>query len=302
MPEVSVIIPTYNRREFLREALTSVLAQTYHDFELIVVDDGSDDDTAAVVQEFAGVRYVFQPNHGVSAARNRGVALSSGALLAFLDSDDLWQPRKLEQQVAFFSAHPHARICQTEELWLRHGVRVNPHAKHRKAGGDIFARSLALCLVSPSAVMLRRELFEQVGGFDETLPACEDYDLWLRIAATEPVYLIETPLVIKRGGHADQLSRRYWGMDRFRVTALGKLLDSGRLSAEQRRLVQETLRRKCEILAQGARKRGKDDEPYLALATAYLAGSGMWPSAPSPCPLRLRSGQASPLVGEGTYA
>ncbi len=294
MPKVSVIIPTYNRRDFVREAIASVLAQTYHDFELLVVDDGSNDDTATIVQEFDNVRYISQPNRGVSAARNRGAARSNGELLAFLDSDDLWQPRKLECQVAFFAAHPKACVCQSEEIWLRHGARVNPHHKHRKAGGDIFARSLELCLVSPSAVMLRRELFEQVGGFDESLPACEDYDLWLRIAATEPIHLLETPLVIKRGGHADQLSRRFWGMDRFRVAALGKLLDSGVLSAEQRRMVEETLRTKCMILAQGARKRGKDGEPYLALAAAYTSGAGMWPAAPSPCP--------SPTRGEGTCA
>ncbi len=294
MPKVSVIIPTYNRRDFVREAIASVLAQSYHDFELLVVDDGSNDDTAAIVQEFAGVRYILQPNRGVSAARNHGVALSNGELLAFLDSDDLWQPRKLACQVAFFTAHPETCICQSEEIWLRHGTRVNPHYKHRKAGGDIFARSLELCLVSPSAVMLRRELFEQVGGFDESLPACEDYDLWLRIAATEPIYLIETPLVIKRGGHADQLSRRFWGMDRFRVAALGKLLDSGVLSAEQRSKVEETLRMKCSILAQGARKRGKDGEPYLRLAAAYMSEAGAWPTASSPCP--------SPTRGEGTCA
>jgi len=270
MPAVSVIIPTYNRRELVREALASVLAQTHSDVELIVVDDGSDDGTAEVVQEFARVRYVYQPNRGVSAARNHGVALSSGALLAFLDSDDLWQPRKLESQVAFFTAHPQALICQTEELWLRHGVRVNPHNKHRKSAGDIFARSLELCLVSPSAVMLRRELFKQAGGFDESLPACEDYDLWLRIAATVPIHLIETPLVIKRGGHTDQLSHQFWGMDRFRVVALCKLLDSGVLSTEQRRLTVDVLHKKCAILAQGARKRGQDGEPYLAVAAAYL--------------------------------
>ena len=270
MPAVSVIIPTYNRCDLVREAIASVVAQTYRDFEVIVVDDGSDDDTAEVVQEFAGVWYVYQPNRGVAAARNHGVALSTGKLLAFLDSDDLWRPRKLETQVAFWTAHPQACICQTEEVWLRHGVRVNPHNKHRKPAGDIFARSLARCLVSPSAVMLRRELFERVGGFDENLPACEDYDLWLRIAATVPVHLIETPLVVKRGGHADQLSHRFWGMDRFRVAALCKLLDSGVLSAGQRRLTEEALRAKCAILAQGARKRGKDGEPYLALAAAYV--------------------------------
>ncbi len=269
MPEVSVIIPTYNRRDLLREAIASVLAQTYQEFELIVVDDGSTDDTREIVREFPQARYVFQANRGVSAARNHGVALSRGRFLAFLDSDDVWQPRKLETQVGFFATHPEAHICQTEEVWLRNGVRVNPQNKHRKPRGDIFAQSLHLCLVSPSAVMLRRELFERTCGFDESLPACEDYDLWLRIAVTEPVFLIDTPLVLRRGGHADQLSRRFWGMDRFRVRALCKLLDSGVLSAMQREQVQEVLRAKCQILAQGVQKRGKDGQEYLQLAAVY---------------------------------
>ncbi|MGE4092185.1 MAG: glycosyltransferase family 2 protein, partial [Candidatus Binatia bacterium] len=236
MPTVSVIIPTYNRKELAREAIASVLAQSCRDWELMVVDDGSDDGTAEVVKEFPEVRYVWQPNRGVSAARNHGVALSTGEFIAFLDSDDLWQPRKLEVQLSFFARQPEAQICQTEELWLRNGVRVNPHNKHRKTGGDIFARSLELCLISPSAVMLRRELFARLGGFDEQLPACEDYDLWLRLTSTVPVPLIETPLVIKRGGHADQLSRQFWGMDRFRVTSLCKLLDSWVLSPAQRQI------------------------------------------------------------------
>lgn len=269
MPEVSVIIPTHNRRELVREAIASVGAQTHQDFELIVVDDGSDDGTREMVREFPAVRYTFQKNRGVSAARNRGAALSRGRLLAFLDSDDFWQPQKLEIQAAFFTAHPAARICQTEELWLRNGVRVNPHQKHRKPSGDIFTRSLQLCLVSPSAVMMRRALFEQSGGFDETLPACEDYDLWLRIAAREPIYLIEEPLVVKRGGHADQLSHKFWGMDRFRVAALRKLLDSAILLPEQQRQAAAVLRTKCRILAQGAQRRGKDGEVYLRLAATY---------------------------------
>ena len=271
MPKISIIIPTYNRRELVREAIASVMAQSYRDFELIVVDDGSEDRTAAIVHEFAGVRYVYQPNRGVSAARNHGVALSSGELIAFLDSDDLWQPRKLEHQVLFFVTYPEVPICQTEEIWLRNGVRVNPHNKHRKTGGDLFARSLERCLVSPSTVMLSRDLFERIGGFDESLSVCEDYDLWLRITATMPVHLIEIPLVIKRGGHADQLSHRFWGMDRFRVATLCKLLESGMLSMEQRRLTEQMLRKKCTILVQGARNRGQDDERYLALIAAYTS-------------------------------
>jgi GT2 family glycosyltransferase len=282
MSNISVIIPTHNRRDFVREAIASVLAQTCQDFELIVVDDGSTDGTDEVVREFPRTRYLFQENRGVSAARNVGVASSRGELIAFLDSDDLWQPGKLAAQAAFFTAQPEARICQTEELWLRNGVRVNPRNKHRKPSGDIFAPSLQLCLVSPSAVMMRRELFEQMGGFDEEFPACEDYDLWLRIAAREPVHLIKEPLVIKRGGHADQLSHRFWGMDRFRIAALCKLLDSNVLSPEQRRQAEEVLRAKCAILAQGARKRGKDGVAYLRLAAAYRGreeekGEGAYP-------------------------
>jgi len=269
MHKVSVIIPTHNRRDFVREALASVLAQTYQDFELVIVDDGSTDATRAIVQEFSRIQYVFQDNRGVSAARNRGVALSSGELLAFLDSDDLWQPRKLAMQIEFFAAHPEAQICQTEEIWVRNGVRVNPHSKHKKPTGDIFARSLQLCLVSPSAVMIRRTFFKRMGGFDETLPACEDYDLWLRIAVMEPVHLIATPLVIKRGGHADQLSHRFWGMDRFRVAALCKLLDAEVLTPEQCEQVKEVLVAKCKILAQGAQKRGQDGGGYLRLAEIY---------------------------------
>ena len=278
MPRVSTIIPTYNRPDFLREALASVLAQTYQDSETIVVDDGSThaarDATRQLVEEYARarscpIRYLFQPHRGVSAARNRGVAASQGALLAFLDSDDIWQPEKLAHQVAFFEAQPTAQICQTQETWIRHGVRVNPHKKHRKPQGDIFVPSLAGCLVSPSAVMLRRALFERMGGFDEQLSACEDYDLWLRISVQEPVYLIDMPLVLKRGGHADQLSRQFWGMDRFRLVALRKLLDSGRLSVRQRNATLAMLHKKCQILANGARKRGKSAEPYLALMARY---------------------------------
>jgi glycosyltransferase involved in cell wall biosynthesis len=211
----------------------------------------------------------LQSNQGVSGARNHGAALSRGQFLAFLDSDDVWQPSKLERQIAFFTAHPEASICQTEEIWLRNGVRVNPHNKHRKVSGDIFARSLELCLVSPSAVMLRRALFEQMGGFDPDLPVCEDYDLWLRIAALMPIHLIDSPFVIKRGGHPDQLSHRFWAMDRFRVAALHKLLDSGVLSDEQRQLSLAVLQKKCAILVQGAKKRGKTGEEYMQLVACY---------------------------------
>ena len=260
---VSVVIPTFNRCAFVREAVASVCVQRGAEFEIVVVDDGSTDGTAAALESECGDRLrllVRSKNRGVAAARNLGVTSSRGELIAFLDSDDLWLPGKLAAQVAFFAEHAEAEICQTDEIWVRNGVRVNPRAHHRKPSGDIFEPSLRLCLVSPSAVMLRRSLFERVGGFDEQLPACEDYDLWLRIARNTPVRLIERALVVKRGGHADQLSRRFWGMDRFRVAALVRLLEEDGLRPAQRQAALAVLAEKCRILAQGAARRGRDAE------------------------------------------
>jgi glycosyltransferase involved in cell wall biosynthesis len=271
MPAVSVVIPTFNRSELVRAAVASVLGQRGPAPEVIVVDDGSSDGTAAALVEFGDrIHYVAQPTRGVSAARNHGACLARGTWLAFLDSDDLWRPNKLERQLAYHAAHPSLRASQTGEIWIRDGVRVNSCAHHRKPDGDIFPASVARCVVSPSAVMLRRDLFAALGGFDEALPVCEDYDLWLRLGRREPVGLLDEPLVIKRGGHPDQLSRRHWGMDRFRVAALVKLLTADELPQRQRAVAVAALRQKCAVLAGGARRRGRGEEAerYLALAHA----------------------------------
>ena len=283
VPTVTVIVPTYNRWPRVGQAVASVLEQRYRDFELIIVDDGSTDRTATELARFGGqLHYVFQARSGVSAARNLGVRRSRGRLIAFLDSDDLWRPDKLQVQVAFMEKHPEVQICQTDEVWIRHGVRVNPKLKHRKPSGDIFERSLELCLVSPSAAMLSRELFEVSGGFDESFPVCEDYDLWLRIAREYPVPLIYQPLVVKHGGHADQLSHSLWGMDRYRVIALQKLLRAG-IAGQQRRAVLRVWQNKLAVLASGARKRGKgaDAESYLAMLSEFaeeISDVGEWVS------------------------
>jgi len=259
-PLVSVIIPTFNRGWIIKEAIDSVLEQDFIDFELIVVDDGSSDDTAEILGAFGGdIKIIGQSNRGVSAARNRGIQASAGRWIAFLDSDDLWLPQKLSRQVAFFDAHPDAMICQSEEQWIRNGVRVNPKLRHRKFSGMIFERSLELCLVSPSAVMIRKRLFSDVGLFDESLPACEDYDLWLRVSCRFPVYLIDSPLIIKRGGHADQLSRAP-GLDKYRIQSLHKIIESNLLSDDQRHAASRTLKEKCHIFANGCRKRGRAAE------------------------------------------
>ena len=261
-PLVSVIIPTYNRAWSLKEALESVLAQDYPHIELIVVDDGSTDHTPELLQGYANepkVNVVTRENGGVSRARNQGIEVARGEYLAFLDSDDSWLPQKISEQIAFFKESPDALICQTEEIWIRNGKRVNPCKHHQKPSGDIFGASLHLCLVSPSAVMLKKSLLDEVGLFDESLPACEDYDLWLRIACRYPIYTTPSALVVKHGGHDDQLSKTPY-LDRFRIHSLLGLLKREPLSEDQREQVHGLLKKKCRIYTQGCRKHGRPEE------------------------------------------
>ena len=261
-PLVSVIIPTFNRAAMVVEALDSVLNQSYQSLEVIVVDDGSTDDTSARLADYEGrIQVVRQSsNSGVSAARNCGIQQSRGDYVALLDSDDLWKPEKIQRQMDFFLKHSQAMICQTEEIWIRRGKRVNPRQKHRKYSGYIFPHCLPLCIVSPSAVMIKRELLSQVGLFDEQLPACEDYDLWLRIAMRHSIFLLEEPLIIKRGGHEDQLSRTVPFLDKYRIQSLCNLLQKEELSAIQRQQVIAELQKKTHIFCQGCLKRGKSTE------------------------------------------
>lgn len=258
---VSVVVPTHDRRDLLCRALDSIAGQTRAPLEVIVVDDGSQDGTAAMLRrEYPGVVLIEQAHGGVSSARNRGIARSRGDWVAFLDSDDEWMPEKLAQQHAALDIDSTARLCHTEEIWVRNGVRVNPKTKHAKRGGHIFEACLPLCCMSPSSVVVHRTVLEDVGVFDERLPACEDYDLWLRITNRYPVLFIAEPLVVKYGGHSDQLSRRYWGMDRFRIIALEKLLADVPLTIDQRAAVVRVLAEKIAIYRAGAEKRGRHAE------------------------------------------
>lgn len=258
---ISVIIPTYNRGYFLSEAIESVFSQTAfrsekYSFEIIVIDDGSTDETRRMVERFSGpVYYFYQPHQGVSRARNHGLERAKGQFIAFLDSDDLWLPEKIRLQMNVMETFPDLMGCTTDEIWLRRGKRVNPKEKHKKYSGWIFPHALPLCIVSLSASLFRREVFDKIGRFDETLPACEDYDFSLRYSLRYPLHLIDRPLIIKRGGHADQLSRQFWGMDRFRIQALLKLLDLN-LTQEQAFLVRREILRKAKIVSDGALKRG----------------------------------------------
>ncbi len=259
---VSVIIPTYNRANFLSEALESVFSQSCQGFEVIVVDDGSTDETSQIVSKFPQVIYIRQQHKGVASARNLGIKYAKGDLITFLDSDDLWLPKKLEYQIAFFRNHPEAVAVQTEEIWIKNGKRINPKKKHLKEGGWIFHRCVKLCLVSPSGIMLRRKVFEEIGQFDEEFPVCEDYEFWLRLSVRYPIYLISEPLVIKRGGHPDQLSRRS-GLDWFRLLALYKLIKTNAdLTPGMKELAIKEAIKKGLIYANGALKRKKYKEAF----------------------------------------
>ena len=269
MAAVSVIIPTFNRAQKIARAVASVLYQTFADCEILVIDDGSEDATSKALAPFLPhIQCItHSKNLGVSAARNTGIRASDSPLIAFLDSDDYWLPDKLATQVSFFSEHPEAVACQTEERWIRRGVRVNPMKKHFKPSGEIFEPCLKLCVVSPSAAVVKRSLLEEVGVFDEDFPVCEDYDLWLRISWKYPIWLIPEPLVIKEGGSPDQLSRSIEGMDRYRIRAIARLLGSGCLGERQTEAALKELHFKCRVYGNGCMRRGKkkEGEYYLNL-------------------------------------
>ncbi len=280
MVTVTAIIPTYNRAGMVGEAVASVLAQTFADLELVVVDDGSTDDTAGALSRFDDPRLAVRrtPNRGVAAARNLGIRLARGRLVAFLDSDDVWLPEKLARQVAFMEHTGHA-ASQTQETWIRRGRRVNPRRVHLKRDGDFFQSALALCLVSPSSAMVRREFLDRLGGFDESLLACEDYDLWLRMLLRGPIGLLDQELTVRRGGRPDQLSARFVGLDLFRIRSLAKILGTETMSSWHRDCIKKELVRKTRIYAGGCVKRGRDEEALRVWELVQHSRRGLVESA-----------------------
>lgn len=260
-PKVSVIIPTYNRAERVCRAVDSVLAQKFLDFECLVVDDGSTDDTAQRLTGYDDHRLKLfkQENKGVSAARNFGVSASCGEFIALLDSDDEWVPEKLEKQILFMKAGGF-EISQTDEIWIRKGKRVNQCKKHEKPEGMFFDRSLSMCMVSPSCVIFSRKFWDELGPFDEDMPACEDYDLWLRAGLKYPVGLLRERLTIKHGGRPDQLSNSVGCLDLYRIYAIVKLLHAGTLSGKEYDMALAELQRKAGFYIGGCRKRGREGQ------------------------------------------
>ena len=285
---ISVIIPVYNRLNLLKEAVESVINQKFIDFELIIVDDCSEDDIKRAVEtvpliENIRLKYLrLQKHSGMPGfVRNFGCKIAEGKYIAFLDSDDLWLPDKLEKQIALFSCNSEVSgsgfgsrlkdefmqnkisICHTREIWQRGGKIVSQSSQRQKREGDIFADSLLKCVIGPSTVMMERELFEKHGGFREDIEIAEDYELWLRITENTPVAYIDQPLVIKRAGDWQQLSEKYGQIEIFRINALKQLVEKSFFKPDNMVLAKKVLSEKCRIYAAGCRKRGKDEEAFL---------------------------------------
>ena len=255
--KISIIIPTLNRIKYLPRALDSALNQTYKASEIIVVDNGSSDGTLELIKEkYPLIRLLEEKKVGVSAARNKGIISSNFDWVALLDSDDAWDIRKLEiQKNALQSSSKNYKLVHTEEIWMKNNIKINQMKKHQKFGGYIFEKCLPLCCISPSSVLMQKSIFNQVGYFDENLPVCEDYDLWLKICSKERVLFIDQKLTLKYGGHKDQLSKSYWGMDRFRIKSIENLVLNHDLKSYQKHMAINTLIKKLKIIINGAYKR-----------------------------------------------
>jgi len=202
MPSVSVVIPSYNCGHYLAAALDSVFAQTYQDFEIIVVDDGSTDDTSAVAARFSPrIRYIRQENRGLPAARNRGIRAAESPYIAFLDADDAWFPEKLAEQIPAFSADPEIGLVYSDLRVVYDDGQVVPsflRTRPLAGSGYVFDRIIRCGFIIPSSVVVRRSCIDQVGLFDESMRSHEDVELWSRICHRWKVKLVFQPLVMRR--------------------------------------------------------------------------------------------------------
>ncbi len=226
MPTVSVVIPTYNAARYVEAAVASVLGQTFKDVEVLVVDDGSTDETEAVLSRYrSAVRYLRQENGGVSAARNRGIQESTGRYVAFLDADDTWFPEKLDRQVAALGSSGRHRACYSahvictealEPLSVQRGVRKSSSLEGLLLIGNVVG--------TPSSVLCDRSLFSIVGGFDPRLSQCADWDMWVRLATVSEFLYLDEPLVMYRQ-HGSNMSRAPKLLERDSVRVLEKAFD-----------------------------------------------------------------------------
>ena len=257
--EISVIIPTYNRATFIVKTIQSVLNQTIVPEEIIVIDDGSTDQTEDILRDLCllhpkVLKYIKQKNCGVSSARNLGIKEASNNWLCFLDSDDLWENSKIEEQINFHKENKHILFSYTNELWLFNDKTIKQKKHQQKQSGFCFKQNIANTLIGASTVMINRSILDDVGIFDEDLKVCEDYDLWLRVLYKYEIGIIEQQLIKKIAGHKEQLSFTTPLMDTYRIKSLQKHLDSK--YAED---IKNMILKKCDILINGAIKHSNSE-------------------------------------------
>lgn len=253
---VSVVIPVYNRTSSLKDAVESVFLQKYPDIEIIVVDDGSDEKVNKNLKPYMSrIKYIrMENNRGVSFARNLGVNRAEGDYIAFLDSDDLWLPGKLEEQIKLMEKEK-TKVCHTDEFWYKKDRFVNQGVRHEKYGGWIFPHILDICRISPSSIIIHKTVIEKSGKFDERLPVCEDYDLWLRIASTFKISYLPVKLVVKRAYMNGQLSLNVPYLEYYRLLSLIKFVRKNcRLSYPYLKAAYSEIEHKYNIVKKGIDK------------------------------------------------
>lgn len=286
-PTVSVIIPTYNRAALLIDAIKSVLAQTYRDFEIIVVDDGSTSSLQAALQDarlLSSIQFVSQQNAGLSAARNHGIRLANGRYITFLDDDDLYREDKLAKQVAYFDKNPAAYIVHS---WfskfssMRNDLGVRRTSWFR---GNIYPQILGQwsILMAAPCVMVERSVFEKVGLFDDGLRTAEDLDMWRRIAREYPFHVIEEPLVRIRQQERSMSSDKSRSSEGFRVMLEKAFADDPELqdSAKNQYLSNMYVKSAQNLLGNGSAAQMNqvraDCMSALAAQPWQLAALGTW--------------------------
>lgn len=262
MKKVLVIIPTRDRPNLTLEAVVSVTNQTYTNWECLVIDDGSNQENYNLLtKKLKPIQNVKvsrnDTSKGPAACRNFALRITNYNYVAFLDSDDLWMQEKLENQVNTLEQENKEWI-HCNELWMRNNKTVNQKKIHRKQGGLFWKRSLSRCLISPSAVLFKRAFFQELGGFKESFPVAEDYELWLRALEKKSVGYLSEPLVLKRAGDWQQLSS-VQEIDRYRVLALHRAIRRLRACKGKANLVRlnqliEEGLKKTKVLVTGAKK------------------------------------------------
>ncbi len=251
--KITAILPTYNRAKFLQSSIESILKQTYKIDEIIVIDDGSTDDTQKILKTFKMIKLIKTKNFGVSHARNMGIKNTKNDWIVFLDSDDTWESDKIEKQVTFHLNNPKILISHTGEKWIREGKNIKYSKLLEKPSGNCFLQNIPRCKIAASSIIIHKSIFDDIGYFDENLKVCEDYDMWLRISYKYKIGLISEELITKFAGHS-QLSSSIFAIDRYHIYSLQKFLKS-----KFKNEIKSAILTKCNILVKGAKKHNNQE-------------------------------------------